>query len=567
MQYERNNKIIKSKFWQYFFPTVMSIFASNMAVVVDALIVSALIGVDALSGLQIMFPLICFINLLCWMIGLGGSLICASAKARFDEDEANKIFTTSVISILILGIIITAIGLMFPETIIRFLSNSAHINTYALDYFKMYILGVPFFCFMFCMFYFVGTDGMPKFTSTALIIASIIDPTFDIILIYCFHMGMAGSGLATAISFMGGSLYIATYFFKSNRTLKIVKVKLLSNIKYFLNICKSGFGGASTQIYLTITGLVYNGVIISLMGTDGLIAQQICTNTLLIISIFFIGLVQTASPILSVYHQDKDYTAIEYLKKISFRFLLVVSLFFTALLVFFPNLIIVLYSVKAQYIDIVTNALRLYGLYYLTLGFVFFYIFYTQAIQKNKIANIVSLFFNLILVILMLMILPPIIGSNAVWITPCCVGATTMIGIITYSKYLTKHTNGEYHGIYMNKTPGDNVLEYTIDANSDEINGLISLIKNKLNNNKLSECACLSLEEFLKNIIETNDKLDTIDILLEVKEESIKMYIKDLGIERSADFTFKNETEFNREIDYTRVLALNSNLITIKIND
>ena len=45
------------------------------------------------------------------------------------------------------------------------------------------------------------------------------------------------------------------------------------------------------------------------------------------------------------------------------------------------------------------------------------------------------------------------------------------------------------------------------------------------------------------------------------------MYIKDLGIERSADFTFKNETEFNREIDYTRVLALNSNLITIKIND
>ena len=325
MQYERNNKIIKSKFWQYFFPTVLSIFASNMAVVVDALIVSALIGVDSLSGLQIMFPLICFVNLLCWMIGLGGSLICASAKARFDEDEANKIFTISVMSILIIGIILTVIGLMFPENIIRFLSNSAHLNTYALDYFRMYILGVPFFCFMFCMFYFVGTDGMPKFTSTALIIASIIDPVFDVILIYYFNMSMAGSGLATAMSFMGGSIYIATYFLKSNRTLKIVKVKLLSNIKDFFNICKSGFGGASTQIYLTITGLVYNGVIISLMGTDGLIAQQICTNTLLIISIFFIGLVQTASPILSVFHQDKDYTAIDYLKKISFRFLLVVS--------------------------------------------------------------------------------------------------------------------------------------------------------------------------------------------------------------------------------------------------
>lgn len=564
MQFERNNKIIRSKFWQYFFPTVLSIFASNMAVVVDALIVSALIGVDALSGLQIIFPFICFVNLLCWMIGLGGSLICASAKTRFDEDEANKIFTVALMSILIIGIIITVIGLLFPENIIGFLSNSAHVNTYALDYFKMYILGVPFFCFMFCMFYFVGTDGMPKFTSIALIIASIIDPTFDIILIYYFHMGMAGSGLATAMSFMGGSLYIATYFLKSNRTLKIVKVKFMSNIKDFLNICKSGFGGASTQIYLTITGLFYNGVIISLMGNDGLIAQQICTNTLLIISIFFIGLVQTVSPILSVYHQDNDYTSIDYLKNISFKFLLVVSVFFTAVLLFLPNIILSLYSVDAQYAAIVTNALRLYGLYYLTLGFVFFYIFYTQAIQKNKIANIVSLFFNLILVIIMLMVLPPIIGSNSVWITPCCVGVLTMIGIVIYSKYLNKKSNGEYHGIYMNKSHKDNVLEYTIKANAGDVDGLMSLMKNKLNNDKLSGCALLSLDEFLKNIIETNDNLDTIDIILEVNDESIKMYIKDLGIERSADFNFKNKTELKREMDYTRVVALNSTLITIK---
>lgn len=564
MQFERNNKIITKKFWQYFFPTVLSIFASNMAVVVDALIVSALIGVDALSGLQIIFPFICFVNLLCWMIGLGGSLICASAKTRFDEDEANKIFTVALMSILIIGIIITVIGLLFPENIIGFLSNSAHVNTYALDYFKMYILGVPFFCFMFCMFYFVGTDGMPKFTSIALIIASIIDPTFDIILIYYFHMGMAGSGLATAMSFMGGSLYIATYFLKSNRTLKIVKVKFMSNIKDFLNICKSGFGGASTQIYLTITGLFYNGVIISLMGNDGLIAQQICTNTLLIISIFFIGLVQTVSPILSVYHQDNDYTSIDYLKNISFKFLLVVSVFFTAVLLFLPNIILSLYSVDAQYAAIVSNALRLYGLYYLTLGFVFFYIFYTQAIQKNKIANIVSLFFNLILVIIMLMVLPPIIGSNSVWITPCCVGVLTMIGIVIYSKYLNKKSNGEYHGIYMNKSHKDNVLEYTIKANAGDVDGLMSLMKNKLNNDKLSGCALLSLDEFLKNIIETNDNLDTIDIILEVNDESIKMYIKDLGIERSADFTFKNKTELKREMDYTRVVALNSTLITIK---
>ena len=164
----------------------------------------------------------------------------------------------------------------------------------------------------------------------------------------------------------------------------------------------------------------------------------------------------------------------------------------------------------------------------------------------------------------MLMVLPPIIGSNSVWITPCCVGVLTMIGIVIYSKYLNKKSNGEYHGIYMNKSHKDNVLEYTIKANAGDVDGLMSLMKNKLNNDKLSGCALLSLDEFLKNIIETNDNLDTIDIILEVNDESIKMYIKDLGIERSADFTFKNKTELKREMDYTRVVALNSTLITIK---
>lgn len=563
MQFERNNKLIKSKFWQYFFPTVLSIFASNMAVVVDALIVSALLGVEALSGLQIIFPFICFVNLLCWMIGLGGSLICASAKARFDEDEANKIFSVAVISILLIGIVIAVIGLIFPNVIIGFLSNSPNVNPYALDYFRMYILGVPFFCFMFCMFYFVGTDGMPKFTSTALIIASIIDPTFDIILMYYFHMGMGGSGLATALSFVGGSLYIATYFFKSSRTLKIVKVKFTTNIKDFINICKSGFGGASTQIYLTLTGLMYNGVIIHLMGNEGLVEQQICTNTLLIISIFFIGLVQTVSPILSVYHQDRDYTAIEYIKKISFRFILITSVFFTAVLVLFPNVILTLYSVDAHYHAAVSHALRLYGLYFLPLGFVFFYIFYTQAIQKTKVSNIVSLFFNLILVVAMLLLLPQVIGSDSVWITPFCVGALSLFGIFSYSKYLSKNSNGEYHGIFMNKTPGENFWEYTVDADVNEVKELVSSIKNRLNDNKFSDCVCTSLEEFLINIIETNDKINPVDIILDVCEESVKIYIKDLGVNKK-DFSFKNETEFTITRDYTEVLGMNSNLITIK---
>ncbi|WP_406534984.1 MATE family efflux transporter [Methanobrevibacter sp.] len=565
MQFERNNKLITSKFWQYFFPTVMSVFAANMAVVVDSVIVSSLIGVEALSGLQILFPFIAFLDLLCWMIGLGGSLLCAAAKANFDEKEANRIYSVANVSVVAIGIIIMIIGLLFPDMIIGWLSNSVTPNVYALDYFRMYTIGIPFFCFMLSMFYYVGTDGMPEFTSKALIIASILDPLFDIILIYFFNMGMAGSGLATSISFIGGSLFLSLYFFKPNRTFKMVKVKFAIAVKDFIQVCKSGFGGASVQLYLVISTLFCNSVIISLMGDQGLMSQEICTSVLLIISIFFIGLVETVSPMLSVYHQDNDYSAIDYLIKISIKFIAIVGVIFAAISFLFPEVILMLYSVKMQYASMVTDAIRLYGLSFLTIGFAFFYIFYTQAIQKNKLSNIVSISYNLILVVTMLVILPKIFGNNGVWITQFCVGVITLLGIVIYSRYLNKKSNGEYHGIFINKSHGDNIWEYTINANASEVYGLVSVIKNKLGDNKLSDITCMSLDEFLNHIIETNEELDTIDVLLDVGDKAIKIYIKDLGAERTENFTFKyDDSGYNRKLNQTCVIGLNSTLITIE---
>ena len=163
----------------------------------------------------------------------------------------------------------------------------------------------------------------------------------------------------------------------------------------------------------------------------------------------------------------------------------------------------------------------------------------------------------------MLMLMPYVIGADGVWITPFCVGATSLLGIYIYSKYLSKKSNGEYHGIFMNKTPEENFWEYTVDADVNEVKELVSLIKNQLSDNKFSDCVCTSLEEFLINIIETNEKLNTIDIILDVSKESVKIYIKDLGVNRN-DFTFKNETEFKRTQDYAEVLGMNSNLITIE---
>ena len=562
--FERNYKLLNSKYWEFLIPTVLTVMTGNLALIIDSVIVSTLVGVAALSGIQVIEPLSSFFSLLCWMMGLGGSILYTTTKAEFDKQKANRIFTVAIVSITAIGLILTVVCLLFTGNIIQLMSNSARANSYAIEYFRMYVISVPFLCYMLCLYYFVRGEGMTRLTFISSLLFSIVNLTLDVVFMKYFNMGIAGSGLASTVAYIVASIFVSINFFKSTTSIKFVKVKLNSFIRTFLRICKSGYAGASSQLYSTIVIVVYNYLIIAYSGSEGLFSLQICTNTLFFVSVFLIGLMQAASPMLSVYYGEKDYSGVNYVKNLSFKLMFVVGVVFAVLLIAFPQTLLILYSVSDKSSEFVLNSIRLYGLRYLTLGFSAFYVFYVQAIQKDKLANIVSFGRDLILSILVVYGLTFAFGINGIWISYTCIDVIALALLFIYSRYLHKKSNGEYEGLYINKVPRDDVHEFTINANVDEANELSSLVKTILKDSPLADCAASSLEEFLIDTIETNDEMDTMDVFLNVDEASINISVKDSGIERAEKFTFKDE-DFNctRNINHSRVLGLNSTLITI----
>ena len=72
--YERNYKLLRNKFGEFFLPTLFTSMAGNICLFVDGLIVSFLIGASNLAPIYIVAPVITFVNLIYWMIGLGGAV-------------------------------------------------------------------------------------------------------------------------------------------------------------------------------------------------------------------------------------------------------------------------------------------------------------------------------------------------------------------------------------------------------------------------------------------------------------------------------------------------------------
>ena len=135
-----------------------------------------------------------------------------------------------------------------------------------------------------------------------------------------------------------------------------------------------------------------------------------------------------------------------------------------------------------------------------------------------------------------------------------------------------KKTEGEYTGFFINKHNDDNVFEHTISGDVEEAVNLSRDVQNYLGDNKSAVLVSLAIEEMLVNIIKTNESVDAIDVIVRDNREDILISVKDTGVEfnpviENEHLEFDNISVLNKiadKIDYSRVLGLNSTVITIK---
>ena len=575
--YERNYELLRSKFAEFFLPTLFTSMAGNICLFVDGLIVSFLIGASNLAPIQIVAPVITFVNLIYWMIGLGGSVLCSVAKAEFDDEKSNSYFSVSIISLISIGILITIFGLLFSGSIAQFLcASQPELVSDVSSYFSALIIGMPFLCYMMSLSYFIRADGIPSLPFRAILIANIVNICCDVIYIRFLGMGLSGAALATSTGYLVGSILISYYFLKKERTLEFIKLKVNSFFNFLKNIVTSGFSSASTQLYLTLKLLVINFLVGIYVGKSGVVAFGICYNSLFILYIFLIGTAQTMSPIVSVYFKEEDYSGVNYIIKRSLKIVVASSLALSVLFIVYPQALLFLYSVKNPAdVPVVLNALRIFAISYVGTAITFLYTFYAQAIQKNQLSTIISLLEGFVLPISAAFILSHAIGGNGIWISFAIAELLTILFILAYSKHINRKTDGEYSGFFINKHNDDeNVFEHTINGDVNAAVNLSRDVQEYLSGNKSAALVSMAIEEMLVNIINTNETVDTIDVIVRKNVENILISIKDTGIDfnpviENPNLEFDNISVLNKiadKIDYSRVLGLNSTVITIKNN-
>ena len=164
--YERNYQLVRAKFREFFLPTLLMSMAINISTFVDTLIVGNTLGPVNVSAMALVAPIITFINLIYWMIGLGGSLLSAVAKAERDQEKSDMYFTLSVVILILVGVCFSALGLIFMDNLLATLTNNPQLAYLVERFLGVYFIGSPFLFFMMGIAYFIRADGLPAYHST-----------------------------------------------------------------------------------------------------------------------------------------------------------------------------------------------------------------------------------------------------------------------------------------------------------------------------------------------------------------------------------------------------------------
>lgn len=602
--FKRNFEITYGKYREFFLPTLLITASINITSVIDSIIIGNILGPEALAATVLCVPIMTIITCIEMILGFGGSTVATIAKAEHKFLKTKQVFTVSILSLLIAGILIGIFGNFFLVDIAHILSQGNQILAPLVhDYLTFVFFGTPLMLLSLGFSYFMRAEGKPNLATMVFIVANVVNVIMDIVLIKFANMGIIGGSLATFIGYCFGMILVIRYLISKDRITKFTR-KMENIFKTLKSIIVLGLSPASGQVFMFLKILIINSLVLVIIGGSGAVAMATCFDVLLIVSILVAGVCETFSPIVAVLYAEKDNNAVKFVMKHSFKIAIAFTLLISLFIIILPNVIVQIYGITgSENIHTTISALRLFALSFVGLAITFIMLFYNQSIGQNKLSFLISICEGLLIIIPAAYILSSIMGIYGIWISFVIAEIITIIIILISVKVISLKSKGKYQGfLLLEKSEDFEILDLTIKGSINEVIDLsekiIDFSKAKGLTEKTSTYLGISIEEILVNIInynedqynltenknkESNKKkyisnkkktLDFIDILIKIGTEDVILSFKDSGIEYDPTVQSDAVPEFDNitvlkkiadKISYSRVLGLNNTVITIKI--
>lgn len=411
-----------------------------MYTMVDGAFVARLIGTDALSAVNIVFPAVSVYMSVGIMLGTGGSAVVARQLGEGDGNTARRNFSLFMVAAGVAGLLIAAVGLVFVGPIVRALGADARVFELCRDYAWMLMWFVPMAVVQAVLQSFFVAAGRPGFGLAVVLLGGVANIVLDYVFIALLGMGMAGAALATGIGYSLPTL-IGLWFFAGRRGGSIWLTRPRLDGKILLEACVNGSSEMVTNLSMAVITYLFNVIMMKHLGVEGVAAITIVLYAEYLLVAIFFGYSSGVAPLFS-YQYGKG--SADKLKKLFRNSLVLTGVFSLASmlisLVFASDLVGVFAPRGSEVFDYALHGFKMFSPCFLFMGFNIFASALFTALSNGKISALLSFLRTFVFIVAAIALLPRFIGVDGVWLA---VPAAELLSLAVSAYYL-----GKYRAVY-----------------------------------------------------------------------------------------------------------------------
>lgn len=289
-------------------PSTITMLITSLYNMADTFFVSQ-IGTSATGAVGVIFSLMSLIQAVGFMLGMGcNSLVSRHLGAR-EQRDADVTASVGFFTALLFGLLFTIFGTVFRTELVYLLGASDSVAEYAEVYAAYILYSAPLMCTCFLMNNVLRGEGKAALGTLAMTVGGLLNMGLDPVFIFIFDMGVAGAGLATALS-QTVSFCVLLFMYLSGRSSIQIKLKYAwSNLRVLPAIISVGMPSMCRQGLASIASVLLNRAIRE-YGDTALAAMSIVSRVTHFQGSVMRGLGQGCQPVIGYNYGAKNYARV-----------------------------------------------------------------------------------------------------------------------------------------------------------------------------------------------------------------------------------------------------------------
>lgn len=400
---------------KFTFPSIIMMIFTSIYGVVDGFFVSNFVGKTGFAAVNLIYPFLMMLGALGFLFGTGGSALVSCTLGAKDHEGANRIFSLLIYVSLILGIVITVLGIVFLRPVSRLLGAEGAMLEDCVLYGRIILLALPAFILQLEFQSFFITAEKPQLGLWTTVVSGVTNMVLDGLLVGILPLGLVGAAVATAMSQVVGGIIPLFYFSRPNTSL-LQLGKTRFDGRALLRTCTNGSSELMSNISMSLVNMLYNIQLLRYAGENGIAAYGTMMYVNFVFLAAFIGYSIGTAPVVGFHYGAQNHSELKGLLRKS---LVIIGGFSITMLlsgyVLADPLSRLFVGYDPELMDLTKSGFYTFALSFLFAGFAIFFSGFFTALNDGLTSALISFLRTLVFQIAAVMILPIFWGIDGIW--------------------------------------------------------------------------------------------------------------------------------------------------------